>query len=180
MDVQINCAWCQVNDENDMHVLFMCVFAKEVWTQIGIAGVVQPLPSDIVLTLRKRVFQNGSKERNSLVSMICWNLWHRRNNWVWNHISGSSFGLQSRARNMLQEWTRAQEERIKQMGAQHGINRSWERPPEGWIKSTQMLCVNSKMEGWGWGVLSGTVWDDSLELVVRRYRAMGSHGKQRQ
>lgn len=177
VDVHSRCTWCQENAENDMHVLFTCCFAKEVWTKMGIAGALQPLFSDTVMALLQRVFQNSNKELTSLVSMVCWNLWYRRNNWVWNHISISSFGVQSRARNMLTEWTRAQEERVKQLVHQRGISRVWKRPPDEWIKINIDAMCQQKDRRMG----VGCVIRDSMDLFVRaRSKVIQRYGQPRE
>lgn len=100
--------------EDDLHVLFDCCFAKEVWGRMGLANIVQVWPNDTIMTLLKRVFQHGNRDQNGLVGLVCWNLWYMRNNWVWHRINASSFGIHSRAFSMLAEWNRAREENGKQ------------------------------------------------------------------
>lgn len=72
--------------------------------------MVQVVVNDSVVNLFKRAFQTGSKEQNGMVGLVCWNLWNRRNNWVWNRINTSSFGVYSRSCSMLAEWNRARDE----------------------------------------------------------------------
>lgn len=141
VDINPNCSWCQRNVEIDLHVLFGCCFAKEVWARVGLADVVQVALNDSVLTLLKRAFQTGTREQNDMVDLVCWNLWHRRNNWVWNCINTSSFGVQSRSSSMLVEWNRAREELATSTRQQQGSCRRWSKPPEGWVKiNTDAAC----------------------------------------
>lgn len=65
------------------------------------------------MSVLNRVFQGSSREKCGLVGLVCWNLWHRRNNWVWNHVNTSTFGVQSKAYSMLAEWNKAKEDNVK-------------------------------------------------------------------
>ncbi|XP_074355726.1 uncharacterized protein LOC141695374 [Apium graveolens] len=134
VEVSTVCSWCQRAAEDDMHILFQCCFARDLWDKVGLAELVTVSPSDTVMTILKRVFQNGGHQRNGLVGMLCWNLWYRRNNWVWNRINTSSFGVKSRTVNMLAEWNRAREDMQKQTARTQASNRIWSKPPEGWVK----------------------------------------------
>lgn len=125
--VSINtvCSWCQMYTEDFIHVLFQCDFAREPWNKFGYAEIVQVLPGDTVNTLLKRVFLNGSKDQNGMVGLLCWSLWYRRNNWVWNQINTSFFGVKSRAMNMLTDWKQAREEILRKSGGHQKTNRLW-------------------------------------------------------
>lgn len=103
VNVSPMCSWCQVHVEDDMHVLFLCSIAKEVWVSMGLAEIVKADSNDDVFTVFKRVFKNCSRDQCGMVGMVCWNLWYRRNNWVWNRVNTSSFAIQSRSYSMLAE-----------------------------------------------------------------------------
>lgn len=104
--VQINtmCSWCHMYAEDDIHVLFQCYFAREVWEMARLISLVTVWPSDTVLNVMRRIFQTGSKDQILMVGLLCWNLWQRRNSWVWSHVNMSNFGVRSKACSMLQEW----------------------------------------------------------------------------
>lgn len=36
VQIDTNCSWCRLSDENIEHVLFGCSFAREVWLKAGI------------------------------------------------------------------------------------------------------------------------------------------------
>ena len=92
VNVHTTCSWCQMYVEDDIYVLFQCSFAREVWENAGFSRLVTVWPNESVLTVMKRVFQMATTEQISMISMLCWNLWQRRNEWVWIHINISSFG----------------------------------------------------------------------------------------
>ncbi|XP_063941456.1 uncharacterized protein LOC135149621 [Daucus carota subsp. sativus] len=96
VNISAVCSWCQSGMEDDRRVLFQCNFSREFWEKVGLADVVKVVPGDTVMSLLKRVFRIGRKEQYSMVGLLCWNLWHRRNNWVWNNVNTSSFGVCSR------------------------------------------------------------------------------------
>ncbi|XP_074323039.1 uncharacterized protein LOC141659986 [Apium graveolens] len=134
-------SWCLTNVEDDLHVLFECSFAKEVWTNVGLLNIVQVRPNDFVLCVLKRAFQLGDRDQIGLLGMVCWNLWNRQNNWVWNRINCSSFSIQSRAFSMIAEWNRAREASAKLVNQNQATSRVWTKPPEGWIKiNIDVVC----------------------------------------
>lgn len=141
VDISPVCSWCQLHGESDVHVLFSCDFAKEVWRRAGLGDVIQLLDGDTAMSVLKRVFQYNGIERRGIVGLVCWNLWQRRNSWVWNRINISSFGIQSRATSMLAEWNRAREEKGKHLPQGQVSSRLWCKPPDGWVKiSIDAMC----------------------------------------
>lgn len=78
-------SWCHSGVEDDLHVLFTCGFAHEVWQRTGFTDLVRVVSHDTSLQLLKRVFQLGHMKQILMVGMLCWNLWQRKNTWTWNH-----------------------------------------------------------------------------------------------
>lgn len=81
VNINTTCVWCQMNVEDDIHVFFQCYFYREVWENTGLSTLVIVCPNDTVLTVLKQI-QTGRKEHIWIVSLLCWNLWQRRNDWV--------------------------------------------------------------------------------------------------
>lgn len=134
VNISVVCQWCQMQVESDLHVLFQCCFARDVWEKAGLIDVVTVFPDDTVMKVLERVLQKGGKEQTDLVGLLWWNLWSRRNSWVWERINTSIFGVKSRALSMLVDWRAAQEDMAKIRMQKHGYNRVWCKSPEGWIK----------------------------------------------
>ncbi|XP_074356365.1 uncharacterized protein LOC141696076 [Apium graveolens] len=94
------------------------------------------------MSVFQRVFQSVNKGQAGMVGMVCWNLWNRRNCWVWDHVNISIVGLKSRIHHMLDEWNKAQEEKQKAAALLQNRDRTWRKPPAGWIKiNTDAACV---------------------------------------
>lgn len=66
--------------------------------------------------------------------MICWNLWNRRNRWVWDKISITEFGVVAKVMNMLSEWRQNCLERCKYKAMVSTSPRRWQPPQQGWMK----------------------------------------------
>lgn len=142
VNVPMLCSWCQTCAENDIHVLFQCVFAREVWESAGLSNLVTVGPNDNVLAVMKRVFQIGRNDQILMVALLCWSIWQRRNTWVWQCVNMSSFGVKSKVCNMLVEWQRSREEQVAITAQQRPGNRRWCKPPAGWIKvNTDAACL---------------------------------------
>lgn len=74
VNVDDKCGWCQVEKEDEMHVLFECQFAKEVWASIGMLQWVQTIPGESILASFIRLFSTGTKEQCVLLAAISWSL----------------------------------------------------------------------------------------------------------
>ncbi|KAL8089279.1 hypothetical protein AgCh_038904 [Apium graveolens] len=134
--VQINtiCSWCRMYEETDIHVLFQCSFAREVWDNTDLGSIIAVLHNDTVLEILRRAFQVSTNEQTLMIALLCWCIWQRRNSWVWNQVNMSPFGVKHKACNMLSDWRHTQQ----QLGAaqcqlQKAI-RCWSKPEAGWIK----------------------------------------------
>ncbi|WOH11862.1 hypothetical protein DCAR_0831358 [Daucus carota subsp. sativus] len=142
VDISTVCSWFLRGVEDDIHVLFQCCFAREVWEGSGLSNLVSTRQNDTAMTVLQRIFQAGSKEQIRMASLLCWNLWQRRNSWVWNHVNTSAFGVRSKAMSMLVEWQQAREEGKERATRQPTVARSWCKPPAGWVKiNTDAACV---------------------------------------
>lgn len=121
VNVPITCSWCQGCEEDVIHVLFQCSFAREVWASAGVSNLVTVWPNETVLLVLKRVFQTATKEQVLMICMLCWSIWQRRNDWVWNRVATSSFGVRSRACCLFTEWQRAREDNAVAKTQQHSV-----------------------------------------------------------
>lgn len=128
------CSWCQTQCESDMHILFQCCFAQELWTAVGMQYLISNNTASTVMEVLKSVCDRGTREQGVLVVLFCWSLWTRRNKWLWEKINVSVFGVKSMALNLLAEWRNATEvDKIKR-GAGIVQTKRWCKPPDGWIK----------------------------------------------
>lgn len=52
----------------------------------------------------KQLVNTYTRDKLALIVMVYWNIWNRRNKWVWDRVIISEFGVQSTAMSMLHEW----------------------------------------------------------------------------
>lgn len=134
VNVEVTCSWCQTREENGVHVLFDCIFAREVWNAVGLSNLIQYTPGDNVFDVFLRIFDQCSRDQAALVALFCWNIWNRRNKWVWDRINMSVYGTKAAALRLLDEWKRAQQEEAKQKRGQNLGDKVWKKPAVGWVK----------------------------------------------
>lgn len=148
VDMNILCPWCHSENETDMHVLFECDFARTVWSLAGMSSIVQQLITDSAGMVIRHVFNNCSREQCVQMGMVCWSLWNRRNQWVWNKVNGSAFGVKAAALNLLRDWREAQ---VTEMNVRKPTGaRQWEKPEAGWVKvNVDAATFRDKSVGWG-------------------------------
>lgn len=86
------CALCGQAPETIEHLLFACVFAREVWFKLlrpsGLQNIT-PSPQAVLpdwwLNGRKRMPKQRRKAFDSLVPLGCWEIWKERNRRVFRH-----------------------------------------------------------------------------------------------
>lgn len=94
------------------------------------------LPSDNVFDVLCRVFAACNREQCTLITLMCWSIWNRRNIWVWERINQCVFGIKAAAVNMLTEWRKAHDQKLSS-GNNTGTPleiRKWEKPQDSWVK----------------------------------------------
>ncbi|XP_074373973.1 uncharacterized protein LOC141714348 [Apium graveolens] len=57
------CSWCRMFREDDMHVMFECSFAKQVWEAVGLQRLVDVQQNDTVKKVLKRVLNTGTTDQ---------------------------------------------------------------------------------------------------------------------
>lgn len=68
--------------ETDVHVLFQCCFAKEIWDSIGFSNLIRVIPNDAVLMVLQRAFQTGINDQVLMIVLLCWSIRQRKNSWM--------------------------------------------------------------------------------------------------
>lgn len=134
VNVDVVYTWCRDQVETDIHVLFKCPFAKEIWLTMGLQNIVLADSADTVITILMRAFELSNEQQCRLVALLCWCLWNRKKKWVWTKTKTSVFGTKSFALNMLADWDKScSEEKQNQVRSQQS-NKHWCKPPTGWVK----------------------------------------------
>lgn len=70
--------------ETDIHVLFEYQIAVSAWREVGFPDNISILPEDSVYDVIRRVFDRGNREQCTMLALVCWIIWNRRNKWVWD------------------------------------------------------------------------------------------------
>ncbi|XP_074356152.1 uncharacterized protein LOC141695840 [Apium graveolens] len=104
------CSWCHVCNEDAVHALITCCFAREMWNLVGLQRVVPVSDRYNVLQILKDAFNSSTTEQCVQIGLMCWSLWIRRNTWIWDRKAMSTFGVNAMALNLFQDWQRAQED----------------------------------------------------------------------
>lgn len=164
VQVEYGCPSCRNEAESDLHVLFDCDFAKTVWALSGLQRQVERVQTESCFELLVRLFQTVTRDQSSMIGMICWGLWNRRNKWVWDRVNGSAFGVKSAALNLLTEWRKArviegQAVRRTAVGMQ-----VWSKPPAGWKK----INVDAATFTAGYVGIGGVIRDEDGRFIRGR------------
>ncbi|KAL8125864.1 hypothetical protein AgCh_013243 [Apium graveolens] len=117
VNIDSKCTWCRVANEDAKHVLFECIFARNVWSSVGMSEWTQAKQGETIFDHVKRLFSSGTNEQCALLALFCWSIWNRRIKWVWSKIAVSVFGTTSAAMSLLTEWKKTQLERTRSTSA---------------------------------------------------------------
>ncbi|XP_074377883.1 uncharacterized protein LOC141719404 [Apium graveolens] len=111
VQIDVRCPWCLTVAEDSTHVLFDCSFGRSVWASLGVNEVSSGGYSGSAFEIFRQIATVCDRDKLALVVTVCWNLWNRRNRWVWDKVNVSAFGVTTTTLNMLQEWKRSRVER---------------------------------------------------------------------
>ncbi|XP_074328096.1 uncharacterized protein LOC141666009 [Apium graveolens] len=176
VDIDVRCPWCHSEIEIDVHVMFLCNFAKTVWLTSGVSHLVECTTSDLPFQILTRVFENGTRDQWVEISMICWSLWNRRNRWVWHRVNGSVFGVRHSAINLLAEWKEAQvKDEYRRLRGELG-RRVWCPPKEGWMK----INIDAALLLDGSNGVGAVIRDSQAKFVGARGRKIAGAWKPRE
>ncbi|XP_074378613.1 uncharacterized protein LOC141720155 [Apium graveolens] len=64
VNVETVCSWCHNHEENGIHVLFDCVFARAVWEAIGLSDLIQFKPDENVFDIFLRTFTRCNSDKD--------------------------------------------------------------------------------------------------------------------
>jgi len=98
-----NCASCNSNHEDLLHVFFNCLFAIQVWNRTGLWGSVQHALTRTA-SATDALFETLSAELLQCLSTVIWSIWKHRNLKIWDDIIETSSVVVECARNMVEDW----------------------------------------------------------------------------
>jgi ribonuclease HI len=169
-----HCVLCNEGEEDSTHILFTCPYASQVWQKTHLWGFVQHAVAvcgsvdDIVFHL----LQTISASQCSLLAMLLWSLWKRRNLKLWQHHDESAVQVVARAKHMLEEWKSAQQLRnhtVMQSSAavteSNTTDFQWMRPDVGRLKCNVDAAFSQSANRIGIGLC---IRDSAGDLVQAR------------
>ncbi|XP_062116553.1 uncharacterized protein LOC133830553 [Humulus lupulus] len=104
------CPLCKSERETVLHALVSCRIVWPCWDKLGLRLRAPGLVS-FVSWLRASLDASTDEDR-SKIFMLCWSVWRRRNDWVWNNRKGSTYGVLLLADSTLQAWVSAQDREV--------------------------------------------------------------------
>lgn len=155
VQIDMTCSWCRLCPETDVHVLFHCQIARDVWNEMGLQQFIVMTPYESVFDVVQRAFELGTREQCTLLGLMCWSIWNRRNLLVLERINTSVFGIKTAAMNMFSDWKIAQEQQFA-AGDGRGVQlvvKKWEKPPDGWVKINVDAAIFADIESVGLGIV---------------------------
>jgi hypothetical protein len=87
-----SCAVCNTEDEDIMHVFFMCQKSVQCWQRTGLWDRLNTC-LDVNKSVADNLFsilQRLDNEQQELFSVILWSLWKGRNNQIWDNVTNTS------------------------------------------------------------------------------------------
>ncbi|XP_074323062.1 uncharacterized protein LOC141660006 [Apium graveolens] len=105
--IESSCSWCHNYEENGIHVLFDCVFAKSGWEAVSLSNLIQYGPNDNMFDVFVIIFAQCTRDQAAAVTLFCWNIWNRRNKWIWENINMSVYGTKAASTKLLEDWKSA-------------------------------------------------------------------------
>lgn len=71
VNVPLMCSWCQTHCESDMHILFQCCFAQELWNAVGLQHLISLNTTSTVMEVLKYVCDRGTRDQCAMVALFC-------------------------------------------------------------------------------------------------------------
>ncbi|XP_074347972.1 uncharacterized protein LOC141686789 [Apium graveolens] len=140
VDVSALCTWCHSHVEEATHTLFICSFAQELWSEVGLQELSNIEAGMMVKDILKREFNNSTRE-----------------------------SVKSKTTTVLQEWQQSQERVGKGIEGAQKLNRQWYKPPEGWIKIILDAACSSQMGEIGVACVVRNDRGDFLQAMSKRF-----------
>jgi len=107
----LNCTHCSTEEEDTIHALWSCTFAKTVWEWI-LRWCDLPTPDidsigDLLSFMNER--RNGSVKRRDLIP-ICygtlWSIWKARCDWIFKQIRASPTKVADNVKSLVYTWVK--------------------------------------------------------------------------
>ncbi|KAH9673153.1 putative reverse transcriptase/RNA-dependent DNA polymerase [Citrus sinensis] len=132
-------------------------------------GLIGPQPS--FLNWLELVFSCCNKEMCNLVAMICWRIWYRKNEKVWNNKVCSVRHVLNSAGNYLFQWqTARQKSDVNNATCFQGCHGAicWTPPQLGWLKCNVNAGSFATLMGFLWQLVVHLSWVVLVQGMLKR------------
>jgi hypothetical protein len=137
----IECPFCLSHYEDEKHLFFDCVAAKEAWQAMGLFHIIQARLHQFV-SARNLIFDICRYENKDIAgkaATLLWLMWQNRNNLVWNDNNSSAQQIGIQAAQFWHQWAMVnrrldeQQQHVQQQTTVSTIEQ-WQPPPIGYLK----------------------------------------------
>ncbi|XP_042968927.1 uncharacterized protein LOC122301581 [Carya illinoinensis] len=148
------CPICKSEEENVAHALWNCSSAMDVWsqTQSGLQKCSFRYANfrELVEALMSHYDQDSLEK----FVIIARNIWHRRNQFVFENAFTHPNALVKKSRKTLEEYKVLQQKQMKQHGRNAQIQNRWQPPPIGVTKINWDASLNEDRGRAGFGLVA--------------------------
>nr|KYP35971.1 Putative ribonuclease H protein At1g65750 family [Cajanus cajan] len=129
------CPTCSAGIENEWHIFFECVEAKDIWAASGFWPKISQIIADSD-GIQQAIFQLlQCLSPSEALDLLClmWGIWRKRNDILWNNKVTPSHTVIFLARQRISEWMSAREtQQIPKVARNDPI--CWFKPPPEYMK----------------------------------------------
>ncbi|XP_074359589.1 uncharacterized protein LOC141699273 [Apium graveolens] len=149
------CPICNLEVESVYHSLVSCQFAKQCWCLLGISPVEDDQSS--FNNWLSAMIQKCINRKLQEVVMVCWSMWHNRNEIVWNQRGGEGSEVCRSAKALLNQWQNAQDksfDNFLDFMNQEDDKERWEQPQEGTVKINVDAAIFENFNTYCWSMVA--------------------------
>lgn len=74
VEISSVCTWCLCRQEDEIHVLFDCSFARSVWTSLGMQELIPGDQGEQIVGKMQQIFNAYTRDKLAWVAIVCWSL----------------------------------------------------------------------------------------------------------
>ncbi|KAG6661667.1 uncharacterized protein LOC122304736 [Carya illinoinensis] len=159
------CPICKTEEENVAHTLWNCSSAMDVWSH-ALSGLQKCSIRYVNFSeLVEALMSNYDQDIMALFAIIARNIWHRRNQFVFENAFTHPNTLFKTAGKTLEEYKAAQQKQMRQNRRNAEINNRWQPPPIGVTKINWDASLN---EGRGRARIGLVARDHAVRILATK------------
>jgi ribonuclease HI len=164
------CPLCDLESEDDWHVIYGCVSSKDAWQGAGLHDMIAPYiqQASTAKEFILKLCRHAERSVAGKAAMLLWSIWSNRNNYVWNHEKEMGQQLGHKALCLWLEWYVVQREFASDVQQVPLQQLDWQPPPRDKYKCNVDVGVHDEARktstGWcvrdyrGHFIMGGSSW----------------------